>query len=488
MGSPSACTIIGETMENAGKPKKEFVKAIFCAPTGRYEEYGFPSRLTDDVFKKLKEAGINRIFGFGWDNRDETKTKTLELCEKYGIAYLPSLDSFGQYIALGSKEKKEFDKWTEEETLQADAKLIEEVKKYLPYKAFKGVFFGDEAGYLSLNGVAHAKKVFSKNFPDLEFHFNFFSYSINEPIFWGGMELSRNPNMEYSKPFELDDAHKITFENRFRFYDMLLSHLLDQAKFEFVSQDKYPFEAFWKEVPTSVHVALFELNAYFAEKKKKYGYRFYNYLQAGQWGAGSNRQHMSEGEMLLQTNVTIGYGNEGYSYFPGCFPIDFAFSPELEFAKNGASSLIDISGKPGEVYPFVKKEQEFVSLIEDDILNSEFLGVTSYGNYDNGFREEEIGSLPDNECIFRGKLPDFVRYEDSSLKASCSNEIMVSAFIKEGKKRYFITNLSSVYGNEADLSLPGSYSLIQGTHKIRFAGNVHLSLTPGEAAYLIQED
>ncbi len=468
---------------------KQFIKAIFCAPTGEYKEYNCPSRLTDEVFKKLKGVGINRIFGFGWDNREETKLKTLELCEKYDIGYFPVLDSFGAYIALGSKEKKPFDDWNENEIQEADEKMIKEVKKYLPYKAFQGVFFGDEAGYLSLNGVAHAKKVFSENFPSLEFHFNFFSYSINEPIFWGGMELSRNPNLEYKKPFELDAEHQITFQNRFRFYDLLVEHLLNKTKFEFVSQDKYPFEPFWKEIPTSVHVALFELNGFFAEKKKKYGFNFYNYLQAGQWATGSNRKHMSEGEMLLQTNVTIGYGHEGYAYFPGCFPIDFVFAPEMDYAKNGASSLIDINGNEGEVYAFVKKEQEFVSLIEEDILSSEFLGVASYGEYRNGFLEEEINALPDNECIFRGQLPDFVLYKDSSLNVSCENEVMISSFVREGKKRYFITNLSSVFPNEVNIQLKkGEYLVIQGNEKNRFDGKIHLSLNPGEAAYLVRID
>lgn len=468
---------------------KEFVKAIFCAPTGEYPEYNCLSRLTDEVFQKLKEVGINRIFGFGFDSREETKIRTLELCEKYGIGYFPTLSSFGPYICLDSSDSKGFDRWSEKEKKEADERLIKEVKKYLPYKAFRGVFFGDEAGYLSFNGLAHAKKVFSENFPELEFHFNFFSYSINEAIFWGGMELSRNPGLECHKPFTLDEDHQIKFANRFRYYDMLVSHLLDQEKFEFVSQDKYPFEPFWKEVPTSVHVALFELNGFFAEKKKKYGFSFYNYLQAGQWCPNTERKHLSEGEMLLQTNVTIGYGHQGYAYFPGCFPIDFIFDSEMDYAKNGAASLIDINGNAGEVYAFVKKEQEFVSLIEADILSSEFLGVASYGSYSNGFKEEEIVDLPDNECIFRGELPDFVLFKDQGLKVNSQNEVMVSTFLKDKKKRYFLTNLSSVYSNEVSIELEkGDYTLVQGKEKSHFSNKTSLLLGPGEAAYLMQND
>ena len=86
---------------------KEFINAIFCAPTGAYDELPYPSRLTDDVFLAIKEAGINRIFGFGYDIREETQLKTLALCEKYGIKYLPTMRSFGEYVDFGWKKISE---------------------------------------------------------------------------------------------------------------------------------------------------------------------------------------------------------------------------------------------------------------------------------------------------------------------------------------------------------------------------------------------
>ncbi len=463
----------------------KFVKAIFCPPTGAYDNLSCPSRLTDDVFSALKEIGINRIFGFGYDARTETRTKIFELCEKYDIGYFPTLDSFGDYIALSKKNGKTFNEMNEEEISSLDNRMVEEIKAYLPYRSFKGVFFGDEAGYLSFDGLAHAKRVFSEHFPDLEFHFNLFSYSINEPIFWGGMELSRNPNIPYRKPFELDKEHQITFENRFRFYDLLTDHLLKQTKFEFVSQDKYPFEPFWKEVPSSVHVALFELNAYFAAKKKQYGFSYYNYLQAGQWSDSKNRKHLSKGEMLLQTNVTIGYGHQGYAYFPGCFPIDFLFDPVAKEARNGAAGLIDINGLRGEIYPWVKEEAAFVSLIEEELLSSEFLGVWGYGKYDNGFSAPYIDSLPDNECIFRGELPMMARYKSPGIDVKSSNEVMVSSFKKGSHTNFFITNLTSLFPNDLEIRLPEKgYVLIHGDNQKSIEQKLQLRLEPGEAIYL----
>lgn len=459
--------------------KKEFIQAIFCAPTGKYDNLPYPSRLTDEVFKSLKEAGINRIFGFGYDIRKETQIKTLELCEKYGIKYLPTMECFGKYV--------DFD-WvdlTQEEKKNLDERFIKEVGEYVGYPAFAGVFFGDEAGYLSFGGVAHAKEVFTANFPSLEFHFNFFSYSINDAIFWGGMAGAVNGEPKREKPFELKGDTAITFANRFNFYDKLVEGLLSKAKFEFISQDKYPFEGFWKEVPTSVHVALFELNAFFAEKKRKYGCKFYNYMQAGQWMTGTPRKHMTKGEAALQAHVTAAYGNDGFAYFPGCFPIDYTFNSDMKYSEEGAGGLIDMNGNKAEVYDWVKELNKFFALIEDDILLSELKGVTSYGEYYNGFTKDEIKDLPDSECIFTGELPNELRFVDDGVKVVSENEIMLSVFVRGEKRRYYAVNLSSVFKNKVKMTFPaGEYEVIRNTTKSLSDGMVELTLNEGEGIYI----
>ncbi len=459
--------------------KKEFIQAIFCAPTGKYDNLPYPSRLTDEVFKALKEAGINRIFGFGYDIRKETQIKTLELCEKYGIKYLPTMECFGRYVDFGWVDL------TQEEKKNLDERFIKEVGEYVGYPAFAGVFFGDEAGYLSFEGVAHAKKIFDDNYSSLEFHFNFFSYSINDAIFWGGMAGAVNGEPKREKPFELKGDTAITFANRFNFYDKLVEGLLSKAKFEFISQDKYPFEGFWKEVPTSVHVALFELNAFFAEKKRKYGCKFYNYMQAGQWMTGTPRKHMTKGEAALQAHVTAAYGNDGFAYFPGCFPIDYTFNPDMKYSEEGAGGLIDMYGNKAEVYDWVKELNEFFALIQDDILSSELKGVTSYGEYYNGFTKDEIKDLPDNECIFRGVLPNELRFVDDGVNVVSENEIMLSVFVRGEKRRYYAVNLSSVFKNKVKMTFPaGEYEVIRNTTKLLSDGMVELTLNEGEGIYI----
>ncbi len=464
--------------------KKELISVAFCPPTGEWEG-GYPSRLTDEVFQRLKEAGINRIAAFGMDNREETQKKTFALCRKYGIGYLPCVPSAGEYVRIFPEKEggKPWQQLTDEEKAMLDERFLSEIAQFVDEPAFKGIFFIDESGYLAFDGIAHAKNVFDKKYPEYEFHVNFFSYSINEKIFWGGMSFDGKDKVmqEIVPPFPLTGDLAIKFENRFHFYDVLVEHLLSQAKFDYISQDKYPFENFWPSVPTSVHVALFELNAFLKQKSEKYRCQFYNYMQVGNWDTLSRK--LTYAEMALQMNVTLAYGGSGFGMFPAVFPLDWKGFDE-SICKGGAG-LIDLYGEPTKYAQIAKELNDFYLLFAEDLLNSEFLGITAYGEYENGFDKETIQSLPDSECIYVGNLPDMCRFGDKRIQVKASNQVSLSTFEKDGKRRYLAVNLSSVYDNEISLTLPRrSYELITMDGIKRTDEKINLTLKAGCAIYI----
>lgn len=461
--------------------KKQFVQAIFCAPTGAYEDKGYVSRLTDEVFSALKEAGINRLFAFGYDDRAETRERTFELCDKYDIKYFPVPRIKGAYTRVlpGPNGEKPYLDMSETERLELDRRLLEEVEVMRRHPAFGGIFFTDEAGYLSQEGTARAKKVFDTAYGNYEFHVNLFNYCVDDAGFWGGF----GKNAPAQVPFPLEGDLALAFENRFHRYDLIVEKLLSGASFEYISQDLYPFENFWPTVPTSVHVGLFELNGYFNEKKKKYGSKFYNYMQVGHWVDCKTRS-MSFAEMTLQMHVTAAYGSEGFAYFPGCFPLDWANLDARKNAARGGSSLIDLDGNKTKFCEWLMEINTYFREIEDDILSSEHLGVETYGVYKNGFSEEEISTLRDNECIYRGNLPDMLRYQ-SGLKIENNNQVLVATFVREEKKRYYIVNLSTVYENPITVHLGSNKFRMTGLNqKYMVAGDVQLALDAGAGIYL----
>lgn len=463
----------------------EYISAIFCPPTGPWD--GVPDRLSDSVFQTLKEIGVNRIFAYGMDNRPETIERTFLQCDKFRIGYLPCIPASGDYLRIlpGDNGEKPWSALTKAEKDALDDRFVQQIRHYASYPAFAGITFTDECGYLAFDGVAHAKRVFDKNFPGYEFHANFFSYSINDEIFWGGMAFHGHPGAldTMELPFSLTGEMEIKFENRFHYYDRLIEGLLSKAPFEVISQDKYPFEEFWPTVPTSVHTALFELNAYFKLKSMKYGSRFYNFMQVGQWFPAGRK--MSFGEMALQVNVTVAYGAAGFGWFPGVFPLDWRNEEAMKEGRQGGAAFIDINGNPTQYVPWIKALNDYMKPFACDLLESQLLGVAAYGTYNNGFDWETVKTLPDSECIYHGELPDMLRYTEPGMTAQCSNQIMVATFIKDGKKRYYAVNLSTVHDNTVKLTLPGAGYTVQemdGTYSVD--NMIETTLKPGCALFM----
>ncbi len=460
--------------------QKEFLSAVFCPPTGAWADV--PDRLTDGVFTVLKNAGVNRVLAFGMDDRAETRETTFRQCQAFGMGYLPCVPSAEDYCRVLPDEKgKPWGALTQQEREALDERFVEEVRALSERPAFRGIFFEDECGYLSFPGIAHAKQVFDRHFPGCEFHANFFSYSINEDIFWGGMAFHGRPgaSRDMELPFALDGDLAITFENRFRLYDVLVEGLLGKAKFEWISQDKYPFEEFWPQVPSSVHVALFELNAFLKQKSVKYASRYYNFMQLGQWCGG---RKMTFGEMALQMNVTAAYGASGFGWFPGVFPLDWRDNPA---GRDGSAGFIDLGGEPTPLAGWVTAIHRFLSGFAEDILQAELLGVTAYGTYDNGFDWEAVKDLPDAECIYHGQLPDMLRYRDPAVTAETTNQLLLSVFQRDGNKRYYGVNTSSVYENRVRLTLPkGTYSVYTMEGCFQSGPELNAVLQPGCGLYI----
>ncbi len=465
----------------------EFLSVVFCPPTGPWENV--PDRLGDRVFETLRSVGVNRIAAYGMDDRLETRERTFTQCEKFGIGYLPCVPSAEDYCrVLPQNGKKSWGELTNQEKQELDSRFVKEVEAYLPYPAFRGVFFEDECGYLSFPGIAHAKGVFDVHFPGYEFHANFFSYSINEDIFWGGMAFHGHPGAAkgLQLPFDLTGDMAITFQNRFRFYDVLVEGLLSRTHFELISQDKYPFESFWPEVPTSVHRALFELNAFLKKKAVKYGSSYYNFMQVGQW-SDCNRP-MTFGEMALQMNVTVAYGAAGFGWFPGVFPLDWRKEPGFQSGAQGGAAFIDLQGKPTVYAQWAGKLNRFLSDFSEDIVNAQLLGAAAYGSYRNGFCWDKVKALPDSECIYNGQIPEILQYTDERITAQCTNQLLLSTFQKDGKRRYYGVNTSSVFENQIVLTLPeGKYTVCAMGQKFQSHREVRTTLEPGCGIYIMEQ-
>ena len=208
-------------------------------------------------------------------------------------------------------------------------------------------------------------------------------------------------------------------------------------------------------------------------------------MQVGQFDR--SERAMTFAEMALQMHVTAAYGSDGFAYFPGCYPLDWAERKGFTFAQNGGSSMLDLYGKKNVYCDWIGQLNQFFRQIEDDILRSNHLGVETFGTYKNGFLKENVIDLPDSECIYCGELPEMLRYQ-SGLTVKADNQVLVSTFEREGKRRYYIVNLSTIYETEVTLQIPNQdYQVTALDGTVTEWENMHLRLGAGSGAYIIEK-
>lgn len=119
------------------------------------------------------------------------------------------------------------------------------------------------------------------------------------------------------------------------------------------------------------------------------------------------------------------------------------------------------------------------------LLNSEFLGVATVGDYHNGFDGVDVSVLPDNDALYTGWLPDWCQYGERLPKITTNTQLFIGVFKQEnGKKAYFIVNNSTLIKARATVSVQGENTVIQNGKKSFMQGDLSVVI-PAGASVLI---
>ncbi len=388
----------------------------------------------------LKEIGINNVFGHYEDSYGEEYLEEALVCSEHaGITYYPRLELFQRYLAVSGSDMYNGTSYrflSADEKAELEKEFIEKTKECAKYSSFGGIYFGDESPIGSFEGIGAAKRAFDKYFPNYEFHYNCLNYCIDDSIIFGGKN-----SVDYK---ELDGDLKCSSKNRFNRYRLLIDKYLEEVNPQYLSTDLYPFITLWPSVPTAIHRGLYELNALFAEYKKSNDVKTFTYIQTGAWD-GMVRK-VNRAEMALQMNVAVAYGHEGFVFFPGCFPNDFVNDPNFDAAKDGECGLLDVNCNPTVYADMAKGLIAELQKCAPILLDSKFMGLYSVGKFNGGIDASvDVDSLPDGDCIFVGKLPNFAFYEGEKPQIDTNSQLLVGVFEqRSGEKAFFIVNNSIV--------------------------------------------
>lgn len=463
-----------------GNMKKDrFFAAVYCPPYPPKGEY--PNKLTRETYAALKEIGIDNVFGhFEEEYGENYLNDALDICDELQMTYFPRLSVFNKYLAVTGgyqvKNGVSYSSLSKQEQSAVDTEFLKRVDALSERSCFGGIYFGDEGAYDAIDSIAVAKKIFKEKYPDKEFHYNNLNYCFSDENLFGGKETAGYR--------ELTGELACRSENRFNRYRFLIDPYVEKVQPEYLTTDFYPFTWYWRNLPTSVHRALYELNGFIAEeKKKKKGMKSFHYMQLGCLETPETLRVNTRAELALEMNITLAYGHEGFAFFPGVYPNDFLGL--CEYGKGGICGLIDAYGRKTMYADMTKALLSDVQAFAPVLLNSEFLGVATVGEFHGGFDGVDLSVLPDNDCIYKGGALDFVCYEGELPTISTDSQIFIGAFRqKSGKNAYLLVNNSVVNALNVRIETKEPFVLLQNAKENAYDGAAEIKIPAGESVLI----
>ncbi len=458
--------------------KKEFFAGIYCPPS--CGKAGYPNRITNEVFGLLAKAGIRQIYGYYDDEQGmDTVHKLLDLSAEHGMVYYPRLKVFDQF--LGERGNEKFPLFTDmskekQEAVKKD--FIDCIDAIKDHPAFGGIFISDERPLEAYEGMAVAREIFAKKYPNKEFHYNALNYfGDDKTMFYRNGDSS---NRKYMLTGELE----YNSQNRFSRYRLYMNEYLDVCAGERISTDLYPFAPTWKNVPTSIHRGGYEINYIMAEYRRKKSIPCYLCIQVGDWDKG---RYIGRPETALHMNLIMAYQLDGFIFFPGVYPNDWLGDEIMKGNENGINALLDAMGKPTEHYGYVQRLLEHAQSCADVLLNSEWNGVYTIGEFEGGFGDVDLDEVEWNECIYRGGLPEGELFEYCGTKPEIDTEsqLFVGVFENTEDDVYFVVNNSIVKETTFVIKTNGTWKLTIDGKCVEGSGDLKVtSLNAGESIML----
>lgn len=430
---------------NFNRFDKQIAFGAYCQPECEYTADGkyYPDKNTAEQFDRMKELGVNLVFGHNPDakNCHESVFRAMELCAERDIVYLINLDVFKEYLNV--KRGKRYCDLSAAERDDLKQRFLAEIKKYDGYESFGGLFFCDEPGAESFEGIAAAKKIFLNAYPEKLFYVNMFQYFITPEMyqFGGAAEAGAEISERYKNPAKE--------ENYLNFAKDYIAAVNPQV----YSYDLYPMVTLHGEC-TNVHRGFYELPFIVREYIAKIGAKtpFWNFLQCGgRWEGSLATRVPNANECALLAHGSIAMGARGIEVFPYCFPDCWTTDKDVE------AGIIDADGNLTERFYFYKRAFDQIKAAEKYITEGEYYGVNLTGEFKGLMpSKEEIAEKPDSECFFVGEFNcnSFTKDLKPIKEIITTSQLLTGCYeLAEGKRLFYVVNNSVTDSANVQLNL-----------------------------------
>ena len=408
----------------------------FIGPQDRYQldGYNLPSAITDSVYQKLAEAGVNLITETKLDMYGITEgsaaDRALKMGEKYGIQYI---------IRDTASSNVESADPAQAFTAPAETIASRMTDLYSKYPAISGVYVRDEPAAILFDKVAESTKAIAAAADivgkDYIYYTNLFPQT-------SGTQLSGDPE------------NPITYED-------YLNTFCEKAEPEFLMYDMYPFEG----LAGTISGSWFSLMATYREKAEELNVPFWLWLQTGgEWPDAPSKRIVNEAEMLWSINTALSMGAKGLGYFPLVMPPEYLIiNGGIGSARN--AGIINQFGTANAYYYYAVKAAKQIQAVDDVLMCSKNMGIIAHG---------------ESPAAIRG---DYVLSSFRQLESISGDECVVGCFDHEGGTALYVTRNSIESAGTVTLHFNGNYGydiVTRGETSFRAGESLELYLEAGE--------
>lgn len=374
-----------------GLDENEFYIAGYIGPQNFYAAVGYalPSLLTDEVYAKLAEAGINYIIEQRMDVEESPEAvKALELAEKYNINYFMKVES-----VFKTEVSSPADGYiAEKETIKT------KLEELLKYDSFGGVYFRDEPCSDLFPFLTDAVDVLYEVREELD-DTTLNAYINGFPMIgWSGLSNGTDPEMTWEKYLEG----------------------ICETGVDYLSWDAYPFT----NVPGEVQATWLNALGTMKEIGDRYNLPIIGNVQCGGYLPFFSTSHrvVNEAEMNWNVGTMLAFGFKGITYYTLVTPPEGALEGE-EYVNN--DSILNKYGTKTPFWHYAKSINEQIQAMAPVLLNATQEGVMLDNN--------------DSPNIYTGKdILDSYR----CLKGWSGDSALIGCFDYEGTVALVVVNNS----------------------------------------------
>ncbi|MBQ6921502.1 MAG: hypothetical protein IJQ66_00285 [Clostridia bacterium] len=406
-----------------------------------FDGYKLPTTVTDEVYKKIADCGVNLITDQNviYEKDREGTIKKLELAGKYGIKY---------FVKSTTAFKLEF--YVDRANVGTVDDMKEIIQELSRYDAFAGLFGRDEPT-TDMFGVMEdgfgnfyaAKEELGEEYDHLQFYFNLFP-TTSASALSNGKDLS------------------VTWEE---YVDKYLNLTADKHSPTWFSFDMYPFVG-----QAGAYSTWFNHLETMNQKAKEYGVAWQGCVQAGYYGAFLEGQRdPTEGEMNWDVNTMIAFGAKGIDYYPLVMPLECLAKANLE-EDVGKDALITKYGNTTKYYYYAQKINKQLHACEKVLMNAAQVGVIMNGQ--SPCKLSKTAAL----TSFR------------QLKKVSGDDAIVGCFDYKGGTALYVVNNSLSDSGKITLDFDGKYGydVVQRGNVYSLVGSeFSLNLQAGESAFVV---